>query len=94
MAAGLRAGVPAVTVPVLADQPFWAARLAAQDAGPPPIPHKQLSVAVLAAAIRDAVTRPSYRTRAEAMSRHLASEDSAAPVIETLARLSADPYAG
>jgi len=26
-AAGLRAGVPAVTVPLIADQPFWAARL-------------------------------------------------------------------
>ncbi|MGQ7754229.1 glycosyltransferase [Streptomyces sp. WC2508] len=26
-AAGLRAGVPAVPVPVMADQPFWAARL-------------------------------------------------------------------
>ena len=93
-AAGLRAGVPAVTVPVLADQPFWAARLAAQGAGPPPIPHKQLSVAALAAAIRDAVTRPSYRTRAEAMSRRLASEDGAAPVIKMLTHLSTDPSAG
>jgi sterol 3beta-glucosyltransferase len=37
-AAGLRAGVPAVTVPHVGDQPFWAARLAALGAGPPPIP--------------------------------------------------------
>jgi sterol 3beta-glucosyltransferase len=94
MAAGLRAGVPTVTVPVTADQPFWAARLASLGAGPPPIPHKQLSVAALAAATREALTRPSYRTQAEAMSRRLASEDGTAPIIEMLARLGADPSAG
>jgi sterol 3beta-glucosyltransferase len=87
VAAGLRAGVPAVTVPVLGDQPFWAARLAALGAGPPPIPRRQLSAAALAAAIRDTLARPSYRTRAEALSRRLASEDGAAPVISMLARL-------
>jgi sterol 3beta-glucosyltransferase len=86
-AAGLRAGVPAVTVPHIADQPFWAARLAALGAGPPPIPRRRLSVPVLAAAIRDAIARPSYRTQAEALSRRLASEDGAAPVISMLARL-------
>ncbi len=86
-AAGLRAGVPAVTVPVLADQPFWAARLAAIGVGPPPIPRRRLSVPVLATAIQDAVARPSYRTKAETMSRRLASEDGAAPIISLLARL-------
>jgi sterol 3beta-glucosyltransferase len=86
-AAGLRAGVPAVAVPHIGDQPFWAARLAALGAGPPPIPRRQLSVPVLAAAIRDAVAHPSYRTQAEAMSRRLASEDGAAPVISMLTRL-------
>lgn len=86
-AAGLGAGVPAVTVPVLADQPFWAARLAALGVSPPPIPRRQLSVPVLAAAIHDAVARHSYRTQAEALARRLANEDGAAPVISMLARL-------
>jgi UDP:flavonoid glycosyltransferase YjiC (YdhE family) len=86
-AAGLRAGVPAVTVPVLGDQPFWAARLAALGAAPPPIPRRQLSIVALAAAIRDTVARPSYQTQAQALSRRLASEDGAAPVISMLARL-------
>lgn len=86
-AAGLRAGVPAVTVPVLGDQPFWAARLAALGAGPPPIPRRQLSITALAAAIRDAVELPSYQAQAEALSRRLASENGAAPVISMLARL-------
>ncbi len=86
-AAGLRAGVPAVTVPHVGDQPFWAARLAALGAGPPPIPRSQLSVPVLAAAIRDALARSSYRTHAEVLSRRLASEDGPASVISMLARL-------
>ena len=86
-AAGLRAGVPSVTVPVLADQPFWAARLATLGVGPAPIPRRQLSVAALAAAVRDAVALPSYRTQAQALSRRLASEDGAAPIMSWLARL-------
>jgi sterol 3beta-glucosyltransferase len=76
-----------VTVPVLGDQPFWAARLAALDPGPPPIPRRQLSTAALAAAIRGAVARRSYRTQAQVLSRRMASEDGAAPVISVLARL-------
>jgi sterol 3beta-glucosyltransferase len=76
-----------VTVPHIGDQPFWAARLAALGAGPPPILRSKLSVPVLAAAIRDAVARPTYRTHAEALSRRLASEDGAAPVISMLASL-------
>ena len=86
-AAGLRAGVPAVTVPVLADQPFYAARLAALGVGPLPIPRRRLTVAALAVAIRDAVARPSYQTQAGSLSRRLASEDGTAPVISMLARL-------
>jgi sterol 3beta-glucosyltransferase len=86
-AAGLRAGIPAVTVPVLADQPYWAARIAALGVGPPPIPRRRLSIAALAAAIRDAVARPSYQAQADALSRRIASEDGPAQVISTLARL-------
>lgn len=85
--AGLRAGVPAVTVPMLGDQPFWAARVAALGAGPPPIRYRRLSVPLLTAAIRDAVTRPSYRDRAQALAAGLAREDAAAPVLAALARL-------
>jgi sterol 3beta-glucosyltransferase len=86
-AAGLRAGVPAVAVPHIGDQPFWAARLAALGVGPPPIPRSKLTVPVLAAAIRDAVAHSEYRIRAEAIARRLASEDGAVPVISMLASL-------
>jgi sterol 3beta-glucosyltransferase len=87
-AAGLRAGVPAVSVPMIGDQPFWAARLAALGTGPRPIRYRRLSAQVLAAAIRDAITRPSYRAQAQAMASRLAIEDGTAPVVNALTRLS------
>jgi sterol 3beta-glucosyltransferase len=87
-AAGLRAGVPAAGVPMLGDQPFWAARLAALGTGPPPIPYKRLTLPALTAAIRDLTTRPSYREQAHATAARLASEDGTAPVINALAHLS------
>ncbi len=60
-AAGLRAGVPAVSVPMVGDQPFWAARLAALGTGPRPIPRRRLTAPALTDAIQEAITRPSYR---------------------------------
>lgn len=86
-AAGLRAGVPTVTVPKIGDQPFWAARLAALGAAPPPVPYKRLSAAALTAAIREATTRPSYRAQAQALAGRLAGEDGTGPVIEAVSRL-------
>jgi sterol 3beta-glucosyltransferase len=86
-AAGLRAGVPAVTVPKIGDQPFWAARLAALGAAPRPVPYKRLSAAALAAAILEATTRPSYRVQAQALAGRLAGEDGTRPVIEAVSRL-------
>src|ERR1022692_967140 len=87
-AAGLRAGVPAVTVPMIGDQPFWAARLAALGTGPRPIPRKRLTAQALTAAIQDAITRPSYRVQAQALASRLAREDGTAPVVNALTRLS------
>ena len=60
-AAGLRAGVPAVTVPVIADQPFWAERVHHLGAGPAPIPLADLSPHRLTAAIRAALNEPQHR---------------------------------
>jgi sterol 3beta-glucosyltransferase len=86
-AAGLRAGVPAVSVPVIGDQPFWAARLTALGTGPRPIPFKRLSSGALGAAIREAVTRSSYRANAQALAGQLAREDGTVPVVTALTRL-------
>jgi UDP:flavonoid glycosyltransferase YjiC (YdhE family) len=88
-AAGLRAGIPTVGVPMITDQPFWASRVTALGAGPKAVPYKSLSAESLAAAISEAVSRDSYRSRARAIARQLAGEDGALAVIRALGRLTA-----
>lgn len=87
-AAALRAGVPAVPVPVTADQPFWAARLAAVGAGTDAVPFRALAaegaVERLAEAIGRAVREPSYRDAATAVARRMEAEDGAGEVIKAV----------
>jgi sterol 3beta-glucosyltransferase len=83
-AAGLRAGVPAVPVPVLADQPFWANRLHALGAATAPIPLSRLTADRLAGALRAVLTDPHFAARAQAVSARLASEDGATRILEWL----------
>jgi sterol 3beta-glucosyltransferase len=86
-AAGLRAGVPTVSVPMITDQPFWASRITSLGAGPKPVPYKSLAAGSLTAAISDAVNRDSYRTRAQEIAKQLATEDGTLLVIRALDRL-------
>ncbi|MEV4347484.1 glycosyltransferase [Actinoplanes sp. NPDC049596] len=82
--AGLRAGVPAVAVPVLVDQPFWADRLHRLGVAPRPLPMAELTAGELAAALRSCLDDPSYRERAADLGHRLRAEDGAAPVIAHL----------
>ncbi|WP_422769229.1 glycosyltransferase [Plantactinospora sp. WMMC1484] len=86
-AAGLRAGVPAVPVPVLADQPFWAARLVALGVAPAVLPFRRLDEARLAGAIRAAAVEPGYRRRSRLLADRLAGEDGAGAVVAAVDRL-------
>ncbi len=60
--AGLRAGRPSVLVPFVFDQFTWGRRVAALGAGPPPIPHKQLTTRRLSAALDRAVHDPEMQS--------------------------------
>ncbi|MFD9406569.1 glycosyltransferase [Streptomyces sp. NPDC059989] len=86
-AAGLRAGVPAVPVPVQLDQHFWAARLTALGVAGPPLRYQRLTAPRLAAAIATATGTPALTTRARALAADLAREDGAARVLTALQRL-------
>ncbi|MFD9908372.1 glycosyltransferase [Streptomyces sp. NPDC059063] len=86
-AAGLRAGVPAVPVPVTADQPFWAARLIALGAAPAAIPFKELTAARLADALTWAVREPTYTSAAAAVARAMVTEDGAGEVLKAVERI-------
>jgi sterol 3beta-glucosyltransferase len=79
--AGLRAGMPAVAVPVMADQPFWAERLYRLGTAPRPIPFASLTAESLAGAITAATTGPGYRHRAAEAASRIAAEDGAGAVV-------------
>ncbi|MEV4013706.1 nucleotide disphospho-sugar-binding domain-containing protein [Nonomuraea angiospora] len=79
--AGLRAGVPAVGLPAVNDQPLWASRLTALGVAPDAIPFRRLSPERLGAALHAAVTEDSYRRRAAALATRIRAEDGAAAVL-------------
>ncbi|MEU3830932.1 glycosyltransferase [Streptomyces sp. SID486] len=87
-AAGLRAGVPAVPVPVQFDAGFWSARLVALGVAPAVVPLRRLTVDTLASALVRATRDPAYRRRADALGARVRGEDGTAPVRAALDRLS------
>ncbi|WP_244376015.1 glycosyltransferase [Streptomyces ficellus] len=80
-AAALRAGVPAVPVPVMADQPFWASRLCALGVAPRSLPFAELTADALGDAVTACLSDPSHRHRATRLARAIATEDGAAPLL-------------
>lgn len=85
--AALRAGVPAVPVPVMIDQFFWAARLAALGVAPQAVPFARLSADRLAVAIRDALEQPRFRRQAALLAEKIEAEDGAGRVVELIDKL-------
>lgn len=83
-AEGLRAGVPAVILPFMMDQPFWGRRVAALGAGPEPLPIKKLTAEGLAEAIEAAVARPEMGQRAARLGEAIRAEDGAARAVEAI----------
>ncbi|MFJ6432442.1 glycosyltransferase [Streptomyces sp. NPDC091416] len=86
-AAALRAGVPAVTVPVTADQPFWAARLAAIGAATDPIPFRSLTAERLADSLHRVVKEQAHGRAAAGAARQLVAEDGAGQVLKAVRQL-------
>ncbi|MGW0912721.1 glycosyltransferase [Streptomyces sp. NPDC002784] len=86
-AAGLRAGVPAVPVPVQFDEGFWAERLVALGVAPRPVPLRGLTEDALAPALDRAVRDPGHRERARTLGVRIRAEDGTAPVLAAVERL-------
>ncbi|NWG19393.1 MAG: glycosyltransferase family 1 protein [Chloroflexi bacterium] len=82
-AAGLRAGVPTVTLPVGVDQYFWGARLAALGAGAPPLARRYATPERLAAAI-GATESETMISRASALGRLIRAEDGVARAVTAI----------
>ncbi|WP_420112439.1 glycosyltransferase [Pseudactinotalea sp.] len=83
-AAGLRAGLPAVPLPLAADQPLWASRLVDLGVAPTSIPLRRLDRDRLTSAVVRATSEESFRVRAEHVAARLATEDGAEAVAEAI----------
>ncbi|MGQ4389528.1 glycosyltransferase [Streptomyces sp. SAS_270] len=86
-AAGLRAGVPAVPVPVQFDEGFWAARLVRLGVAPRALPLRRLTADTLTEALVRATTDPSYERRARSLAAGIRAEDGVGPVLDAVNRL-------
>ncbi|WP_240674971.1 nucleotide disphospho-sugar-binding domain-containing protein [Cellulomonas endophytica] len=79
-----RAGVPAVVVPVTADQPFWGAQLHRRGLAARPVPVRRLTAATLVSALGDLSGR---RERAAEVGRAMRQEDGLGAALAVLTAL-------
>ncbi|GAA2724251.1 MULTISPECIES: glycosyltransferase [Streptomyces] len=84
-AAGLRAGVPAVPVPVFTDQPWWAERLVRLGVSPGVLPFSGLTADRLAGALQRVTAEPRFARRATELAARLGLEDGAGAVSRAVA---------
>jgi UDP:flavonoid glycosyltransferase YjiC (YdhE family) len=86
-AAGLRAGVPSVLVPVAADQRLWAQRVGELGLGPKPIPRSKLTPQRLSEAIQQAIGDQGILGRASAMGKKIRAEEGVSNAVRIIKRL-------
>ncbi|QNP76097.1 glycosyltransferase family 1 protein [Streptomyces roseirectus] len=87
-AAGIRAGVPSVPVPIQFDEGFWAARLVSLGVAPQSLTLRKLTAERLAAALTRATTEPEFTERARKLGTQVRAEDGLAKVLEAVNGLS------
>ncbi len=85
-AESLRAGLPTIVVPFIADQPFWGRRVHQLGAGPKPIPFNRLSARNLAEAIDAATSDQAMRQCASNVGRSIRSEDGIGNAVNIIER--------
>jgi len=92
---GLEAGKPTFAVPQFFDQPYWGKLIYDLGCGPPPVRIKKLTAQILASALEDLASTPSYAQAAEGIAAKMRLEDGtnrAVDVIEeTIAEYRAPP---
>jgi UDP:flavonoid glycosyltransferase YjiC (YdhE family) len=73
-AAGLRAGIPALVIPHIADQFFWAEIVHELGVGPQPIRRAKLSTTALAASLHELVYNDNLSAAASALGERIRAE--------------------
>ncbi len=82
--AGLRAGVPSLLTPFLADQSAWAERVVQLGVGPRIPGIRQVTAETLAAAIQVALTDTALRARASALGAQIRAEDGVGAAVKLI----------
>ncbi|MBK9122847.1 MAG: glycosyltransferase family 1 protein [Chloroflexi bacterium] len=85
-AAGLRAGKPTLSVPHMADQPFWGRRVREIGAGPEPILKPVLTREALAFRLKELVGTASFAERASRLGELIRAEDGIANGVAAVER--------
>ncbi len=80
------AGKPSLTVPVMADQPFWGRRLVEHGVGVPSIAPKKLTPETLAAALRQLTQDETMKQRSAELGKLLRAEDGLAATCDLVER--------
>jgi sterol 3beta-glucosyltransferase len=81
---GLRAGVPAITVPFFADQPFWGRRLHSLGIGARPIPWEKMTLQNLQGALHEVTDNPVIRFRAAEIAARIRTENGPDQAVEAI----------
>ncbi|KAB5589229.1 sterol glucosyltransferase [Ceratobasidium theobromae] len=84
-AIGLKCGKPTIIVPFFGDQPWWAAQIARQGAGSPPLNPKKLTTEAMASAIRIALS-PNTSKGARILGEMIKKEDGVRNGVESFHR--------
>jgi UDP:flavonoid glycosyltransferase YjiC (YdhE family) len=80
-AAGLRAGVPALVIPLATDQFFWGSRVQALGVGPKPLPQRDLTPQRLAQGLLQAAQNGDLQRAAGELGAKIRAEDGLAAAI-------------
>ncbi|MEU6372329.1 glycosyltransferase [Streptomyces sp. NPDC046909] len=86
-AAALRAGVPAIPVPIQFDAGFWSTRLTTLGVAPTPVPLRRLTTDALTSALTQVTRDTGYRERAQQLGVQIREENGITPVLKTLNHL-------
>ncbi|MGB6371754.1 MAG: nucleotide disphospho-sugar-binding domain-containing protein [Atribacterota bacterium] len=84
LAATLRAGVPSIVIPFVADQPFWALQVHKLGVAPKPINRSALNEKCLSYALQIAVNDKALRKKARELGHFIRGEDGIATAIDII----------
>jgi sterol 3beta-glucosyltransferase len=81
-----RAGVPQIVLPFIADQHFWAQRIAELGVGTKPLKHKKLSVEQALQAVRTVTQDQAMRKRAGMLGEKVQQERGVEEAVQAFGR--------